>query len=179
VVSPIVLQVMTEMITKYPFASILVTGHSLGGALAILSALDLRYNLPLEDEIMIYTFGQPRIANDRFANIIQRQFQDSYFRFVNYDDMVAHLPSRNTVSFSRSYPFFQKHASYKHAGNEFWYKSKNGRINYTKLCMFNPDEDENQDCSSSLLWQASIANHINYLNLEVSAYCTVRQPVNT
>jgi triacylglycerol lipase len=47
--------------SRYPTASIAVTGHSLGGALAVLCALD--YSERLGFDVTMYTFGQPRVGN--------------------------------------------------------------------------------------------------------------------
>lgn len=45
--------------------SIIVTGHSLGGALAVLCSLDLKNSF--NRNIYVYTFGQPRVGNKKFA----------------------------------------------------------------------------------------------------------------
>jgi predicted lipase len=45
---------------KYGSARLMVTGHSLGGALAILGSADLHQLYPVDSVI---TFGQPRIGN--------------------------------------------------------------------------------------------------------------------
>ena len=43
---------------EHPDAQLIITGHSLGGALALLSALDLKYHLQLDpSELVLYTFG--------------------------------------------------------------------------------------------------------------------------
>lgn len=54
-----------EYMAKFPGASLIVTGHSLGGALAVLCAVDLNNNVRAVD--IVYTFGQPRVGNDKFA----------------------------------------------------------------------------------------------------------------
>ena len=48
-----------------PAAPVLVLGHSLGGAIAMLAALDLvEHNV---SNVKMVTFGQPRVGNDVFA----------------------------------------------------------------------------------------------------------------
>lgn len=54
-----------EHLQKYPKAKIYVTGFSLGGALATVAALDIKYNFGHVDEY--YGFGQPRVGNKFFA----------------------------------------------------------------------------------------------------------------
>lgn len=70
---------------------IFVTGHSLGGALAILAALELKrqkFNVT-----QVYTFGQPRVGNAAFADLYNWSLQDSTFCVVNEGDPVPLLPT--------------------------------------------------------------------------------------
>ncbi len=54
---------------------ILVSGHSMGAALATLAALDFAAEFPsLMHRIRIITFGSPRVGNYRFASLYARQF---------------------------------------------------------------------------------------------------------
>ncbi len=47
-----------------PDYQVVVTGHSLGGALAVIAATDLR---GLGFDATLYTYGQPRVGNDNFS----------------------------------------------------------------------------------------------------------------
>ncbi len=51
---------------KYRGSKLIITGHSLGGALAILSTADLKNIFGTVD--LTYTFGQPRVGNQAFAS---------------------------------------------------------------------------------------------------------------
>jgi predicted lipase len=53
---------------KHPGAPIFVTGHSLGGALAVIAALDLK--LSLNVKVTVYTYGQPRVGNAKFSDLL-------------------------------------------------------------------------------------------------------------
>jgi predicted lipase len=69
---------------------VIVTGHSLGGALAILAALELKrhgFNIT-----QVYTFGQPRVGNKAFAAMYNAVLKDSTFALVNEGDPVPLLP---------------------------------------------------------------------------------------
>ena len=50
---------------------VLITGHSLGGALATLAAYDItraaEEQCPIKVHCMVYTFGAPRVGNHAFA----------------------------------------------------------------------------------------------------------------
>jgi hypothetical protein len=76
---------------------VFITGHSLGGALAMLCALEFcRELLPVSG---VYTFGQPRAGNAAFANLFDATFapggsklKDITFRVVNQNDIVPRTP---------------------------------------------------------------------------------------
>ncbi|DAZ99205.1 TPA: hypothetical protein N0F65_008238 [Lagenidium giganteum] len=71
---------------------VLVTGHSLGGALAALCSFDVVARLKITN-VQCTTFGCPRIGNATF----QRKYQvavPATFAFVNASDMITKLPPR-------------------------------------------------------------------------------------
>lgn len=72
-------------------SQVTVTGHSLGGALATLCAVDLQFNFPNQFSIDVYTFGAPRVGNDGFTESFDRRVPESH-RFVNGMDIVPALP---------------------------------------------------------------------------------------
>ncbi|MAI73342.1 MAG: hypothetical protein CMM01_20900 [Rhodopirellula sp.] len=59
-----------------------MTGHSLGGALAVLAAHQFR------EPATVYTFGSPRIGDADFV----KHYQQPTFRIVNNTDLVAEVP---------------------------------------------------------------------------------------
>ena len=69
-----------------------ITGHSLGGALAVLLAATLLENgIPVEG---LYTFAAPRVGDERFAERLNAALQGkAHWRVVNDGDLVPHLPS--------------------------------------------------------------------------------------
>ena len=68
-----------------------VTGHSLGGAIATLCAVDLQYNFSPQIAVEAYTFGSPRVGNGAFADSYNRRVPDTW-RVVNGWDAVVGLP---------------------------------------------------------------------------------------
>lgn len=75
-----------------PTAEILITGHSLGGALATLCFLDLQESLsPKELFAPLYIFGSPRVGNSAFATYSASRGVP-IFRVVHNRDPVPHLP---------------------------------------------------------------------------------------
>ncbi|WP_235680189.1 lipase family protein [Paenibacillus albicereus] len=67
-----------------------LTGHSLGGALATLAALDLAKNGPGRNPI-VYTFAAPRVGDSEFAESYAKAVPRS-FRLANSNDIVTYLP---------------------------------------------------------------------------------------
>jgi predicted lipase len=72
-----------------------VTGHSLGGALALLAAWRFkRQFIPVHQ---IYTFGAPMIGNQAAADAFAREFPDKIFRYIDDRDLVPRLPMMSLV----------------------------------------------------------------------------------
>lgn len=84
--------------------SIVVCGHSLGGALATICAFDisLQYNF---DDLTVYNFGCPRVGNRKFAHVVNERIP-KLFRVVYQGDAVYSVP-----------PIWK---GYVHCGIEVW-----------------------------------------------------------
>lgn len=75
-----------------------LTGHSLGGALAVLLAATLlESDLPVHG---LYTFGAPRVGDRKFARTLNASLQGvaANWRVVNKDDLVPHVPLESFFS---------------------------------------------------------------------------------
>jgi predicted lipase len=72
--------------------SVWFTGHSLGGALAMLVAARLELEEPRLRADGVVTFGQPRTCDRMLADAYNRGLQGRTVRFVNNNDIVPQLP---------------------------------------------------------------------------------------
>ncbi|MFO0927697.1 MAG: lipase family protein [Gemmataceae bacterium] len=72
-----------------------VTGHSLGGALALLAGWLFRRRFIGVHQI--YTYGAPMIGNDDAATAFDRELGGRIFRFVNMLDPIPRLPTLSLV----------------------------------------------------------------------------------
>ncbi|CAO2042936.1 unnamed protein product [Urochloa humidicola] len=71
-----------------------VTGHSLGGALATLLALELSSSQMSKNGVIfvtMYNFGSPRVGNRRFAEVYNAKVKDSW-RIVSHRDIIPTVP---------------------------------------------------------------------------------------
>ena len=127
----------------YRHDRIMLTGHSLGGALAVMAAAYLQSVYGHVEQL--YTMGQPRVGNDKFAAFMTT-FIPNTFRIVHYADQVPHIP--------------QSVLGFKHEGFEIWYQR--GMQQYT-IC-----PSESKDCSNQLnIFQVTQADHKMLLYLEL------------
>lgn len=69
-----------------PKRHLILTGHSLGGAVATIIAAQLQGRIP---NLTLVTFGSPRPGGRRF----RERFKVPHFRYVHGQDVVPHLPS--------------------------------------------------------------------------------------
>ena len=79
-----------SQVKNSPHQRVICTGHSLGGALATLCALDVQYNFP-DKQVSCYTFGSPKVGNSYFKDSFNKRVPQTY-RFVNSADTVPALP---------------------------------------------------------------------------------------
>ena len=73
-----------------------ITGHSLGGALALLAAW--RFKRKFVPIHQIYTYGAPMVGNPQTAEAIDRELPDRIFRYVNVPDPVPKLPTLSLLA---------------------------------------------------------------------------------
>ncbi|WVZ05706.1 hypothetical protein V8G54_019052 [Vigna mungo] len=71
--------------------SLTITGHSLGAALATLSAYDIRNSFLRPPHVTVISFGGPRIGNRSFRRRLEEQ-GTKVLRIVNSDDVITKIP---------------------------------------------------------------------------------------
>jgi hypothetical protein len=123
-----------------------ITGHSLGGALATLSSLDISESLS-GFELFMVNLGGPRVGNKEYAELYNSQ-NIEHFRITHGTDPVPHLP-----------PMI---FGYYHIDTEVFYP--NSTMNYM-IC----SEAENPQCADGQnikLWETS--DHLTYLDIQIS-----------
>ena len=99
---------------------IVITGHSLGGALTILNALDFRLRQKVgqfsaEIKILAYPLAAPRTGNATFADMFEAELEHGSIvcdRLVLETDMIPRLPPSML--------------DFKHVGRKIKLKTKEG-----------------------------------------------------
>jgi hypothetical protein len=113
----IVTSKLQSLLEEHKDAKFFVTGHSLGGALAILFPTVLVVNQEMEmmEKLLgVYTFGQPRIGDRQLGKFMEPHLVrpvPKYFRVVYCNDIVPRLP------------YDDKTFLYKHFGECLYYNS--------------------------------------------------------
>jgi len=138
-----------------PGANLILTGHSLGGALALLAALDLHLVRRIAPTA-VYTFGAPRVGNPALARFYAARAaagQWASWRVVHRHDVVPHLPPHDLLAFWLG--------RFAHAPREVWYDSSADPHGHTTCAQ---DDGEDPGCSRGLpFWRLSVKDHYRYL----------------
>ncbi|CAN8244058.1 unnamed protein product [Cochlearia groenlandica] len=135
---------------------IMVTGHSMGGAMAAFCGLDLVVNEGVE-KVQVMTFGQPRVGNAAFASYYSLLVPNT-FRITHDHDIVPHLPP---------YYYHIPEKTYHHFPTEVWVKD----ISFASLVLFGVEKvcdntGEDPTCSRSVMG-TSISDHLTYFGVEL------------
>lgn len=101
----------------HPTYKVVVTGHSLGGAIATLAGAYLR---KLGVAVDIYTFGSPRVGDTAFANFVSSQKNGFTARITQKLDPVTAVPGLV--------------AGFAHTTPEFWFETGLALAGPLKLC---------------------------------------------
>lgn len=108
---------LKSLLEEHKNAKFMVTGHSLGGALAILFPTVLVFHeeeAVLQRLLGVHTFGQPRVGNRELGRYVESKLQQPnprYYRMVYCNDLVPRLP------------YDDKTFLYKHFGVCLYYDS--------------------------------------------------------
>ena len=75
--------------SKYPGKDLVITGASLGGALATIAAIELHSKITSISEL--HTYGSPRVGDINFSMFVKTRIPNS-LRVVHNRDIVPHVP---------------------------------------------------------------------------------------
>uniref|UniRef100_A0A0N5A2F3 Lipase_3 domain-containing protein n=1 Tax=Parastrongyloides trichosuri TaxID=131310 RepID=A0A0N5A2F3_PARTI len=150
-----------------PTQNYIVAGHSLGGALAVLTALKISITGTAKPEnIQVVTFGQPRIGDFQFASFVQGHLPNLN-RLVHYKDVIPHFPA--CVKGKTDSDCLQESQKPFHHTQEIFYNSDKDNGKY-QICDSSFGEDPT--CSDNLSVLQNIEGFFNdyhntYFNVNI------------
>jgi len=127
---------ITSVLKNFTGTTLIITGHSLGSAVAVLIAINIFNNFP-NLNIALITFACPRIGDLSFASNIDQKIP-LHFTFRNESDIVPNLPPAVAVNIiNPSTPWNYYHCGLPIVFNDNW---------------------------NSVLNNHNVANYLNFLN---------------
>ena len=153
---------VNTLVSQNPSYQIWVTGHSLGGAMASLASTWLAYyNIAPRKNIILYTFGMPRVGNYDYARQHDKLVNNSW-RVVNDDDLVPHFPTLVSVS--------ALNGPYHHGVEAFYSEEATSVYSTHKECHGKP-YNEDATCSfSEGITSDSMKKHKTYFSVPVGTF---------
>ncbi len=133
---------------------VIFTGHSLGAAMATLSAVDFAINKNGEGvAVQILNFGSPRIFNPAGAQWLATElssFNVAHTRVTSTKDPVPHLPPQDFIE------------HYQHSATEFW------ELSNSPLVFRQCTGGEDPTCADSVSpWSLNVVDHARYMGLDI------------
>jgi hypothetical protein len=148
----------------YPGYEVWLTGHSMGGSMAMIMAFRMA-NL-LERPPVVYSFGQPRTGNAAFGRLVDRRLR-KLVRLVNAADPIPNWPQ---CDFSANGSCLPTEAGYYHAGTEVWFPE--GEYENEVMCRFRECAGpEDYSCGEARVTHWNLLDHHGYFNLIPNGFC--------
>ncbi|KAL2062448.1 hypothetical protein VTL71DRAFT_6714 [Oculimacula yallundae] len=98
----VIIDAVKVALVAHPDFKVVISGHSIGGAVGTLAAAELR-SLGINADV--YSYGSPRVGNTAFASFVTAQ-QGGNFRMTHENDPVAQIPP--------------SWIGYEHTSPEYW-----------------------------------------------------------
>ncbi|KAF1766183.1 hypothetical protein GCK72_006139 [Caenorhabditis remanei] len=130
-----------KAVEKHPTYSLLVTGHSLGGAMATIFSLHVAMKYP-QKQTRLYSLSSPRSGDETFVKLLN-QYIFEQFRVVRDGDFVPDSPFRVSQTIETAH----------HNSFEIFYGSHMAVDNYV-IC----DQPETEYCLKGSWWKKPVAH---------------------
>jgi hypothetical protein len=148
-----------------------VTGHSLGGSLASMTALYLvNQTIFPSEKVKLVTFGEPRTGNLNYAKAIEQNLSFRY-RVINRNDMLTNIPQSLdpdnmflTVAGAERQPYYYRYAVHYPSGME-------SRDVEHKVCEY----PEDHHCRPLAL-AVDVNDNLNYFGVKPDEYLAKNCP---
>lgn len=147
-----IIKAVNSAMAAHPSYALVITGHSLGAAVATIAGAYFR---SVGHNCDIYTYGSPRVGNNAFANYASSTSQGSIYRITHLNDPVPQLPPGGNIAWL---------TNYYHTTPEYWLSDGSVTTNNygtgdVKVCQ----GTNTQDCAGSVpMWDCNIFSHAFY-----------------
>jgi hypothetical protein len=84
----VILAAVLALLGQHSSSSVVVTGHSLGAALALLDSVYLSLHLPAGTSVSMIGYGMPRVGNAAFADYVDATLSGNVTHINNKKDPV-------------------------------------------------------------------------------------------
>jgi predicted lipase len=145
-----VMSAISSIRATHPTTTVQLTGHSLGAAMAINAALDIKLKYGLDTSYL--DFGRPRAGNLAFTQALLSEGITG-FRVTHHKDIVPHAPPE-------AFGFY-------HAPMEVYYPGS-GSDSYHMCDGSGEDPECSNSCTTSLTC-TSIGDHLEYMGFTVGS----------
>jgi len=148
-----ILDEVTDLHEANPNYGIVVTGHSLGGALTPFAALAIK-GLNLGVSLQLYSYGEPRVGNPVFAAFVDAQIvTNKIFRGTHVKDVIPLLIPEGLLGIG-----------YQHHSTEYYIDEDPSCVDYVDQC--SGDEDSNCSNGQGLICPLTIDLYDEIFNIQ-------------
>uniref|UniRef100_A0A8R1DV77 Lipase_3 domain-containing protein n=1 Tax=Caenorhabditis japonica TaxID=281687 RepID=A0A8R1DV77_CAEJA len=149
---------LERAVNLFPSYTLLVTGHSLGGAMATIFSLHVAIKYPGK-KTSLYSSSAPRSGDETFVKLLRERIFEE-FRVVRDGDFVPDFPLRVSQVLPAAH----------HNSFEIFYPNHMETNNY-KIC----DQPETETCLKGSWWKRPVAHAFlfdqNFFNFHGLGYC--------
>ncbi|KXN86217.1 putative feruloyl esterase A, partial [Leucoagaricus sp. SymC.cos] len=139
--------IVSQQLKSHQDYSIVTSGHSLGGVLALYCAIMAKQDHP-ERTVKTYSYGAPRAGNKEFATFVNGLFGEHAYRVVHGNDGVPTIIPTSL--------------GYHHHGVEYWQYTNPASEDTTRAC--DPDGEDPQ-CSACIPSKGINPAHWTYFGI--------------
>jgi hypothetical protein len=130
---------------------IILTAHSLGAAVSQLMSLELYYQNITN---IVYSFGQPRVGNKKYADFVNKKIP-KFSRYTHNRDLVPHIPIKELLD-------------YHHSCGEIFENSRG------ELTICSKTNCEDEKCSQQYkIMETNAEDHLTYLGHKIACNTSV------